>query len=474
MAGAQLLAPDGSPSACAWRLPGVGTALAQALFLHRLLVTQSGRGPERAAGRAGCNRRRCSCAARAAEQVGYLDPEFFVYSDETDFQKRLGDAGWEILHVPEALAVHHEQLTFDRAAGERRVVEFHRNRDLYMRKHHGAAAALAVRVLTAWNYAVRAARGRWWCPGREPAGTGSTPARRCARRRPGIREAAEERNRRRDADAGGGDSVSPTSEVLAAFELERLLYRAAATRFERTPCGFVCANADLPMVWDASRVQVEPDGEPPTLEELRRAGRAAVASGIRSCATATAFLAHSEANRELAYSLAREGWHVTELWLMICRLPPDRVPRGRKPLEGPAMRRLKGRLGVEQGLPPASIEQFDRYDDLRARAAARLAFGGFDGATPMALADMYLRGDIAAIEDVATLNRARGRGLATAAVLGATAAARSASPPAPSTCSRRPRSPAGFYEPLGFEQIASAWECELPPPGEHAMAAGIR
>jgi len=32
-----------------------------------------------------------------------------------------------------------------------------RNRDLYMRKHHSAAAALAVRWLTAWPYALRAA-----------------------------------------------------------------------------------------------------------------------------------------------------------------------------------------------------------------------------------------------------------------------------------------------------------------------------
>jgi hypothetical protein len=36
------------------------------------------------------------------------------------------------------------------------VIEFHRNRDLYMRKHHGRGAAYAVRVLTAWSYALRA------------------------------------------------------------------------------------------------------------------------------------------------------------------------------------------------------------------------------------------------------------------------------------------------------------------------------
>ncbi len=154
-AGAQLIGPEGSESACAWRLPGVGTALAQALFLHRIFVTQSGRGSE--VKRVGWVQSAAMLVRReAAEAVGYLDPEFFVYSDETDFQRRLHDAGWDILHVPTARAVHHEQLTNDRTSGTRRAVEFHRNRDLYMRKHHWAAGAFVVRVLTAFNYAVRA------------------------------------------------------------------------------------------------------------------------------------------------------------------------------------------------------------------------------------------------------------------------------------------------------------------------------
>ena len=65
----------------------------------------------------------------AAEEVGYLDPDFFVYSEEVDFQKRMRDAGWRILHVPAARAIHHEQLATDRSAGARRVVQFHRGRD---------------------------------------------------------------------------------------------------------------------------------------------------------------------------------------------------------------------------------------------------------------------------------------------------------------------------------------------------------
>ena len=104
----------------------------------------------------------------AARAVGYLDPEFFVYSDETDFCKRLADAGWRILYVPAAEAVHHEQLATDIAARERRVVEFHRGRDRYLRKHDGAAVALAGRLLSAWSYGVRALVAAL-LPGHDPA-----------------------------------------------------------------------------------------------------------------------------------------------------------------------------------------------------------------------------------------------------------------------------------------------------------------
>ena len=150
----QLLNSAGQPVPCAWRFPGVGTALAGALFLHRWLTVQSKGGATHWVDWAQSSALLVRRAA--AEQVGYMDPEFFVYYDECDFAKRLADAGWHELFVPAAEAVHHDQLATDLATGSYRIVEFHRNRDLYMRKHHGRVAALAVRALTAWSYAVRA------------------------------------------------------------------------------------------------------------------------------------------------------------------------------------------------------------------------------------------------------------------------------------------------------------------------------
>jgi N-acetylglucosaminyl-diphospho-decaprenol L-rhamnosyltransferase len=152
-AGAQLEDGEGTPYACAWKFPGVRSALVGALFLHRRLTVQSG-GPDTrevdwVQSSAMMVRR------EAAAEVGYLDPDFFVYYDECDFCLRLAEAGWSTLYVPAARAIHHDQLATDLSAGLPRIVEFHRNRDLYMRKHHSRAAAFAVRALTAFSYGVR-------------------------------------------------------------------------------------------------------------------------------------------------------------------------------------------------------------------------------------------------------------------------------------------------------------------------------
>jgi N-acetylglucosaminyl-diphospho-decaprenol L-rhamnosyltransferase len=151
---AQLLDSKGNPVPCAWRFPGVGTALAGALFLHRWLTVQSRGGAVRSVDWAQSSALMVRREAGAA--VDYMDPDFFVYYDECDFAKRLREAGWHSLYVPEAEAVHHDQLSTDLAKGLPRIVEFHRNRNLYMRKHHGRGATIAVRLLTAWSYALRA------------------------------------------------------------------------------------------------------------------------------------------------------------------------------------------------------------------------------------------------------------------------------------------------------------------------------
>lgn len=194
-AGAALLRPDGALQPSAWRFPGPATALATALHLHRRLVVQSRgdsvRDVDWAQSAALLVRR------EAAAAIGWLDPDFFVYSDEVDFCKRLRGSGWRVLHVPHARVIHHEQLSTG-SVPERRIVEMSRNRERYMRKHHSAPAAWTVRVLTALTYALRAGAAlvlpghdarRYW---RHVTATVAP------RRGQGLREAAEAYNAARE------------------------------------------------------------------------------------------------------------------------------------------------------------------------------------------------------------------------------------------------------------------------------------
>ncbi|HEX2702197.1 MAG TPA: glycosyltransferase [Solirubrobacteraceae bacterium] len=190
---AVLRRPDGPVQPSAWRFPGVRTALAQALFLHRWLVVQSKGSTVR---RVDWGQSAALLVRRqAAEEVGWMDSAFFVYSDEVDFQKRLADAGWHALYVPQAVAVHHEQLSTD-VVPERRIVELARGRDRYMRKHHGLVAAFAVRGLIAWSYLVRMLAalvlpGHDWRRYRRDVTATLWPS-----RGEGLREAAAARNER--------------------------------------------------------------------------------------------------------------------------------------------------------------------------------------------------------------------------------------------------------------------------------------
>jgi N-acetylglucosaminyl-diphospho-decaprenol L-rhamnosyltransferase len=193
VAGAELLSSGGRPVPCAWRLPSAATALAGAFFLHRRFTVESGGDTTRPVG--WVHSSAMLVRREAALAVGGLDPDFFVYSDETDFCKRLGDAGWRILYVPSARAIHHDQMAQDSAGAERRIVEYHRGRDRYLRKHLGRVQALLLRPLLALPYLLRALAAlvlpghsarRYWLHARQALRPG---------RGEGIREAAEAYNR---------------------------------------------------------------------------------------------------------------------------------------------------------------------------------------------------------------------------------------------------------------------------------------
>jgi N-acetylglucosaminyl-diphospho-decaprenol L-rhamnosyltransferase len=152
-AGATLVDLDGTPRPSAWRFPGVGSALLGTAGLHDRVVVQS-RGTEIRpvdwAPTAALLVRR-----KAAAEVEWCDPEFAT-ADGADLGRRLGDAGWPVLYVPEARVLHH-QAEYPPEMTAARIAARAQANDQFVRKHGSAPAAALVRWLSAARYAGRAA-----------------------------------------------------------------------------------------------------------------------------------------------------------------------------------------------------------------------------------------------------------------------------------------------------------------------------
>ena len=75
----------------------------------------------------------------AIESAGFLDERYFMYSDETDFCRRIKTAGWEIRHLPSMTIIHHEGKAGIKPSIESLIAS---SRMLYARKHFSPAHRL--------------------------------------------------------------------------------------------------------------------------------------------------------------------------------------------------------------------------------------------------------------------------------------------------------------------------------------------
>jgi GT2 family glycosyltransferase len=93
---------------------------------------------------------------------GPWDERFFLYSEETDYARRLREAGWRVRYEPAALAVHEGGASGSGPALDGLLAV---NRVRYARKHHGPASAVGVRAALLVGSALRCrratSRARW-------------------------------------------------------------------------------------------------------------------------------------------------------------------------------------------------------------------------------------------------------------------------------------------------------------------------
>ena len=83
---------------------------------------------------------------RAVEQVGGVDESFFMFNEESDWQYRMRDAGWEVVFFPGAEVVHVGGDATKRDWGRMFTTQV-RSHVRFVRKHEGAAPAALTRVL---------------------------------------------------------------------------------------------------------------------------------------------------------------------------------------------------------------------------------------------------------------------------------------------------------------------------------------
>jgi GT2 family glycosyltransferase len=136
--GAALLNPDGSPQLSYDRAPGPLYEAFQPMS-RRLAPSPRSRGePLEVASVSGA----CLLVrSEAAAQVGLLDTDFDpLYSEEVEWCHRIRQAGWKVVHLPQAQVTHLGSQTMNRAPLSR-LDWLYGHKALFYRKH-GTLAAL--------------------------------------------------------------------------------------------------------------------------------------------------------------------------------------------------------------------------------------------------------------------------------------------------------------------------------------------
>jgi GT2 family glycosyltransferase len=93
---------------------------------------------------------------KALEQVGPLDEQYFMYTEEMDLCYRLAQAGWKLWWVPHAVVKHYGEAS-SRQAAEAMYIQLYRSKVQFHRKFGGARQADRFKRLVRMAYVPRLA-----------------------------------------------------------------------------------------------------------------------------------------------------------------------------------------------------------------------------------------------------------------------------------------------------------------------------
>jgi GT2 family glycosyltransferase len=106
----------------------------------------------------------CLCVRREVlDDVGLMPEEYFFFLEETDWCLRIRQAGWKVVHLPDARIVHLHGATSKRQIPAETRIEYHRSLYHFFRTHRGEEVfrrVLALRIAKGFFYAATG-----WLPG---------------------------------------------------------------------------------------------------------------------------------------------------------------------------------------------------------------------------------------------------------------------------------------------------------------------
>lgn len=149
--GAQLVNPDGTFQASHTPFPNLWQEFFILTGLGRLLRGRwyPSRGPEESKGPQKVDYVEGACMLvrrEAFQQVGGLDEGYFMYAEEVDWCYAMKQAGWQVWYHPASRIVHFGGGSSKNRRPQREA-DLYRSRVRFFRKHHGNAAASALKVL---------------------------------------------------------------------------------------------------------------------------------------------------------------------------------------------------------------------------------------------------------------------------------------------------------------------------------------
>jgi N-acetylglucosaminyl-diphospho-decaprenol L-rhamnosyltransferase len=82
----------------------------------------------------------------ALNQIGFFDPNYFMYTEEIDLCYRIKHAGWNLFWVPESKVVHYGGQSTRKMASQM-FISLYKTKVQFFRKHHGKFAAFLYKVI---------------------------------------------------------------------------------------------------------------------------------------------------------------------------------------------------------------------------------------------------------------------------------------------------------------------------------------